>query len=430
MTEVFNSPQQLRQYVGNAGAITKGLMVLAKRGAHFQRATVIRPENQTNRQPQFYVRFIDFGDIVLLPMDKLRLMPEELVRQYGDLPPRMFECRLALVQPSSVISNSNRWSQKANEMLDSLGRCGRVEVEVYSLLNDVAAVLIHMRDGILNEKMVELQLARRADEDYMSRMDHDFRERKQESAKHLTSAERQQINEEYLRSCQMPKDLDLSPPPLDRCPSVVHLKGPYSPLETTMYSTIRVGVWKTVKIDMSSVNAVLLDANPQDQHDQMIVSHSTVESPDGQTLTARGTTQMPNIHGFGALMAMLFCPAMQIKCNRYGTKYVSILAGLGFNPETLEPYFEEHDMVINLDVKILEDDVRLVREIAAIIQVKIELIFMFISDQPNALQYRQCVLQHRGRGLSHHGRKRTHQYMQSATQSDLPVRASRRNLLL
>ncbi|XP_020818501.1 probable ATP-dependent RNA helicase spindle-E [Drosophila serrata] len=363
MTEVFNNPQQLRLKVTNAGAITKGLIVLAKRCSNFQRAMVIRPENQTNRQPKFYVRFIDYGDIALLPMEKLRLMPDELLRQYGDLPPRMFECRLALVQPSSVISSSNQWSQKANEMLGSLGRCGRVEVEVYSLLDDVAAVLIHMRDGILNEKMVELKLARRADEDYMSRMDHDFRSRKQHTSKHLSSAERQQINEEYLRSCQLPKDLDLPPPPLDRCHSVVLLKGPFSPLETTMQSTIRVGVWKTVKIDYSSVNAVLLDANPQDQHDQMIVSHATVESNDGQTLTARGTTLMPNVHGFGALMAMLFCPTMQIKCNRYGTKYVSILAGLGYNPETLKPYFEEHDMVINLDVKILEDDVRLINQI-------------------------------------------------------------------
>ncbi|XP_017031541.1 probable ATP-dependent RNA helicase spindle-E [Drosophila kikkawai] len=362
MTEIFNSPQQLSIHVANAGAITKGLMVLAKRCSHFQRALVIRPENQTNRQPKFYVRFIDYGDVVLLPMEMLRLMPDELQRQYGDLPPRMFECRLALVQPSSVISSSNQWSQKANEMLESLGKCGRFEVEVYSLVDDVAAVIIHMRDGILNEKIVELKLARRADEDYMSRMDHDFRTRKQETVRHLTSAERQQLNEEYLRSCQMPKDLDLPPPPLDRCHSVALLKGPYSPLETSMQSTIRVGMWKTVKIDRNSVNAVLLHDNPQDQHDQLIVSHATVESTDGQILTARGTTLMPNVHGFGALMVMLFCPTMQIKCNRYGTKYVSILAGLGYNPETMEPYFEEHDTVINLDVKILEDDVRLINQ--------------------------------------------------------------------
>ncbi|KAH8269871.1 hypothetical protein KR026_003201, partial [Drosophila bipectinata] len=140
---------------------------------------------------------------------------------------------------------------------------------------------------------------------------------------------------------------------------IVTLKGPFSPLETSMFSTIRVGLWKSVKIDKCSVNAILLDSDPQDNHDQLIVSHSTVESCNGDELTARGTTLMPNIHGFAPLMTMLFCPTMQIKCNKECTKYVSILAGLGFDKETMQPYFEEHDMVINLDVNLYEDDVRM-----------------------------------------------------------------------
>jgi len=38
---------------------------------------------------------------------------------------------------------------------------------------------------------------------------------------------------------------------------------------------------------------------------------------------------------------------------------------MGCDPETNEPYFEEHDMVINLDVNILEDDVNLVRALSS-----------------------------------------------------------------
>ncbi|XP_017053534.1 probable ATP-dependent RNA helicase spindle-E [Drosophila ficusphila] len=367
MSEILNAPQQLRNHVLNAAALRKGQMVLAKRNSYFQRATVIRPDNQSNRQPKFYVRFIDYGDCYLLPMEQIRLMPEELMDQYGDLPPRVFECRLALVQPSMVISTSNRWPKKANEMLSSVAKCGRVEIEVYSLYNNVAAVLIHMRDGLLNEKLVELKLARRAEEDFMSRQDHDFREQKQESARYSSSAERQRVNEEYLRSVQLPQDLDLPPPPMNLCNTMVMLKGPYSPLETSMYSVIRVGVWKTVNIDSGSVNSVLLDADPHDQHDQMIVAHTTVENSNGQNLIVRGTTLMPNIHGLAALMVMLFCPTMQIKCNKEGTRYVSILAGLGCDPETTEPYFEEHDMVINLDVNILEDDVNLINQMRYLI---------------------------------------------------------------
>jgi len=360
MSEIFNAPQQLRNYVTNASAIAKGMMVLAKRDSYFQRATVIRPENQSNRQPMFYVRFIDYGNCTLLPMQLMRLMPRELTEQYGDLPPRVFECRLAMVQPSSVVSGNNRWSTAANDMLKTVAQCGLIDIEVYSLFNNVAAVLIHMRDGIINDKLVELMLCRRSDEDYMSRKDHDFRLRRQESARNLSTAQRQQINEEYLRSCQLPQDHDLPPPPLEKCKTVVMLKGPNSPLECTMRSITRVGLSKRVNIDHLSVNALLLDADPQDHHDHLIVAHEIAESRNGQTLTARGTTLMPNVQGFGALMVMLFSPTMQLKCNKEGTSYVSVLGGLGCDPDTNEPYFAEHDVLINLDVNILEDDVILV----------------------------------------------------------------------
>ncbi|KAH8236403.1 hypothetical protein KR026_000850 [Drosophila bipectinata] len=363
MSEIINTPMHLEYEIQNAGILTKGMIVLAKRNADtFERATIVRPESQRNRQPKFFVRFVDYGDTCLLRLDQLRLMPAELLSQYGDLPPRVFECRLALVQPSTMSNLLSRWSKAANDMLRAASKRNTVELEIYSLVHNIAAVLVHIPEGLLNEKLVEHNLARRADENFMSRQDHDFRNRKQETARYISSRERQQVNEEYLRSCQMPEDLDLTPPPLEKCNMIVTLKGPFSPLETSMFSTIRVGLWKSVKIDKCSVNAILLDSDPQDNHDQLIVSHSTVESCHGDELTARGTTLMPNIHGFAPLMTMLFCPTMQIKCNKECTKYVSILAGLGFDKETMQPYFEEHDMVINLDVNLYEDDVRMINQ--------------------------------------------------------------------
>ncbi|EDW66733.1 probable ATP-dependent RNA helicase spindle-E [Drosophila virilis] len=362
MSEIFNGPQQLSCHVRNASAVTKGLQLLAKRGHLFQRAVVLRIETQTNGHPRFRVRFIDYGDMAVLPMDQLRLMPHELKRDFDQLPPRMFECRLALVQPSMVTSSYNRWPKAANDMLISVAQCGRLELEVYSLVNNVAAVLIHMRDGVLNDRLVERQLARRADEDYMSRKDHDLRIRKQEAKRNISVAEQERINEEYLRFAQLPKDMDLEPPPLDKCNLSIRLRGPFSPLESSMNSMLRIGMYKSVTIDKDSVNAVLLDTDPQDRHDQMVVAASVTETDNTERLTARGTTLMPNIHGFGALMAMLFCPTMQIKCNKDRTKYVCLLAGLGFDPETLEPYFAEHDMVINLDVTILRDDIRIINQ--------------------------------------------------------------------
>lgn len=359
MTMIFNAPQHLSCYVRYPRDIKKGLVLLGKRGPNFERAIVLKAEIQTSARPRFLVRYIDYGDKALLAMDQLRFMPPELKRDFEQLPPRMFECRLALIQPSSVNSIHNRWPTAANEMLGSIAKCGRIELEIYSLVDNVAAVLLHMRDGLLNEKLVERQLARRADEDYMSRKDHDFRIRKQETKRYLQPTEQRNINEEYLRFMQTPQDEDIEPPPLDKCNICIRIKGPYSPLETELNSLMRIGMYKTISIDRESVNAVLLDSDPQDRHDQMVVA-ATVAETNGDRLNTYNTTLMPNIHGFGALMTMLFCPTMQVKCNAERTKYVSILAGLGYNPETIEPYFEEHDLVMNLDVNILKGDIRIV----------------------------------------------------------------------
>ncbi|XP_022219578.1 probable ATP-dependent RNA helicase spindle-E [Drosophila obscura] len=364
MSEHFNYPEQLQNHVKNAGSITKGLLLLAKRQGEYQRATVIRVDTLNSHNLLFYVRFIDYGDIEKLPMDQLRLMSPELLRQYSDLPPRVFECRLALVQPSSMVSTNNAWPQQADDMLHALAKRGRVQLEIYSLVQNVAAVKIHLQEGYLNELLVKDKLARRTDEDYMSRMDHDFRMRKQESRSYITPQERQQVNEEYLRSKQQPQDMDLAPPPPEECKKLLKLKGPFSTLESTLYSTMRSGLSKTVKVDPTSVNFVLLDAEPQDQHDKMIVAASMNETgPNGRILNLRGTSLMPNIPGFAAIMTMIFCPCAQIKANKANSRYVSILAGLGRHSQTMQSFYEDHDMVINLDVNIDDDDVMLINQI-------------------------------------------------------------------
>ncbi|KAH8307656.1 hypothetical protein KR044_007309 [Drosophila immigrans] len=378
MTELINSPQHLNCHLRNPSIVTSGLQLLAKLKRHFQRAVVIKVETQANGIPKFRVRFIDYGNTALLAIDQLRLMPFELKHEFDQLPPRMFECRLALIQPSPVVSIYNRWTREADEMLRTVAKCGTIELEVYSLVNNVAAVLLHMRDGLLNDKLVERQLARRADEDYMSRKDHDIRIRKQEVERHVSYMQKRHINEDYFRFAQKATDEDLEPPPLDKCNQTIRLRGPFSPLETTMCSMLRIGLYKTVKIDRESVNAVLLDTDPQDRHDQMVVAASVAQT-ENDTLTARGNTLMPNIHGFSALMAMLFCPTMQMKCNKERTKYVSVLAGLGFNPKTMQSHFEEHDMIINLDVAILKDDIRIIN------QMRYNIDSLFYNSDPNEL---------------------------------------------
>lgn len=189
--------------------------------------------------------------------------------------------------------------------------------------------------------------------------DHDFRLRKQSVASRFLEEDHSQQNEDYLRTIQPEIDLEIEAPPARLCVKDIQLKGPFSPLETKVYSAIRIGTWKSVSIERESVNSILLDTDPQDVHERLLVAATVSEAVNRQMLTARNTTLMPNIHGLGALLTLIFCPTMQIRRDINKTKYVSVLAGLGHN-EKMEPLFEEHDIVLNLDVELGRDDLEVV----------------------------------------------------------------------
>lgn len=79
-----------------------------------------------------------------------------------------------------------------------------------------------------------------------------------------------------------------------------------------------------------------------------------------KNINLRYTTQMPNIRGFGPLMAMIFCPAMQVKCNPEKTHYTALRTGLGYDSDKNRPIFEEHDIMFNLNVEITQHDIEMV----------------------------------------------------------------------
>lgn len=90
------------------------------------------------------------------------------------MPPRAFECRLALIQPSSMRLPSNNWSREANKLLRDKTinnrNCHDVRIEVYSLVYGVARVRLFINNECINDALVEKKLAEEADEDYMSKV--------------------------------------------------------------------------------------------------------------------------------------------------------------------------------------------------------------------------------------------------------------------
>lgn len=143
---------------------------------------------------------------------------------------------------------------------------------------------------------------------------------------------------------------------------IVLLKGPFSPLETKVYSAMRLGGLKSVTVENHSSNSILLDNDPQDTHEKLLVATNMTESKANGNLTVRETTIMPNIHGFAPLMALLFCPEMEMNRDSRKSRYSSILTGLGFDEVTNNSLYEEHDMVFCLDTEISQSDLEIINQ--------------------------------------------------------------------
>uniref|UniRef100_A0A1I8NW04 Probable ATP-dependent RNA helicase spindle-E n=1 Tax=Stomoxys calcitrans TaxID=35570 RepID=A0A1I8NW04_STOCA len=359
--EAINTTKELEEArFATPAAISKGMILCAPLNDRYHRAKVLKVCSSSSLQ--FKVLFIDDGSTAFIRFVDLRaLWPR--IASLAEIPPRVFQCRLAMVQPSSVCAPNGKWPEETKDLLQDCADAGILEIEIFSVVEAVANVIINVRNTTFNDILVERQFARKSDENYLSKTDHDFRLRKQSVASRYLDEDHMRQNEEYLRFIQPLKDKDVEPPPLRNCNKILKLRGPFSPLETKIFSAVRAGTWKCVDIERDSVNSVMLDTDPQDVHERLIVAAGITETQSGETIVARSTTLMPNIHGFGALMTMLFCPTMQVKRNSSCTKYVAILAGLGFDPHTYNPLYGEHDVVLNLDVEIKKEDFELINQL-------------------------------------------------------------------
>lgn len=56
--------------------------------------------------------FVDIGIYAEVKFSDLRQF-RGISAQFADIPPRIFECRLAELRPSSLLTNDNQWSAEA-----------------------------------------------------------------------------------------------------------------------------------------------------------------------------------------------------------------------------------------------------------------------------------------------------------------------------
>lgn len=97
----------------------------------------------------------------------------------------------------------------------------------------------------------------------------------------------------------------------------------------------------------------------------MVAAYSSTRGNSDEECTVHETTLLPSIRGFGPLMAMIFCPAMDLKLDQYSSRYISVRTGLGYNDDKNCPYYPDHDTVFPLDFEFTESDLMLVSIVLA-----------------------------------------------------------------
>ncbi|KAL9890727.1 putative ATP-dependent RNA helicase spindle-E [Glossina fuscipes fuscipes] len=344
----------------NIDKIYNGMIVSAPLNGRYCRAKVLHKTYNKENERQFKLFFIDNGYLADIHFTSLRRIPEK----YRLMPPRVFECRLAMVQPSTVKSSTWQWSKSAKQLMENYTKKNEVHIEVYSVVYGIANVFIKLENITLNDLLVQKQYASRTEENYLSKTDHDLRLRKQILADYYKTNIKNRKSEDYMPSLPSSAEIGVDhSPPTELCNKVIKLRGPYSPLETRIFSATNAGCLKSTQIEGNSVNSVLIDTDPQDVHERLIVAADVTENASNSIIIGRDTTLMPNIHGFAALVTMMFCPTMQIERNRAHTKYINILAGLGYDEHTFKPLYGEHDLILNLDAEFDTDDFQLINHL-------------------------------------------------------------------
>lgn len=349
---ILDCAQKMAPYEGPNRVPTNTRVLVRVEKNKFIRGRVVRfHPSEDNEEIRFEVYLIDEGGTFLFKYDCL--YPEnEYAKEMRifDYPPRVFETTLCKVQPSLMTCPKGKWTTESIAYFKQKVEKQIVKLHIYSVVNDTVSAIVTIQDENINDSVVDSQYGQYCEENFVSKMNHDERMRKE----HTSPEYRYGPDIEFRNRIDRSNKPDFPAPGLELCRQKLTLVGPFSPLETEVHPLTRFAKQKTVQIDPNSVNSIVLNCEPQERHEKLFVAASVSDSRG--TLTLRETTSMPSIPGLTVLLALLFSPVAEIRRSADQTRYVNVLTGLGFDPQTKKPHFAEHDAVFRIDVNLNEDD--------------------------------------------------------------------------
>ncbi|CAG9770070.1 unnamed protein product [Ceutorhynchus assimilis] len=329
------------------------------------------------------ILFIDYGNIQEVKMEELYYLPQ---RPQCFVAPLAFECVMYGIKPSYKCNPTGTWNEEINEHFRNMSSGIVLYGEVYSVVNDTVELEIYRSSSkslSLNQFMLNEGYAEPSVPSFLSRQNHDIR---------MTILGSDNPSEEAVR---LSRGTSVSyadfPDPELRNTRRIYLKGPFSPFEYQLYSCTYLGQGKPVSVEGTSVNAVLLDTEPDNPHSRLLVAAYVGQTADGNRLKLRQTTLLPNVAGFPMLLAAIFCPTMEPKLTADKSLVASILCGLGYNRVTNKPLYPAHDIVLDLDTVLKIEELEKINRLRYLMNTGIKT--MHAIEQERATQTELFKLQ-------------------------------------
>ncbi|XP_029835089.3 ATP-dependent RNA helicase TDRD9 [Ixodes scapularis] len=340
------------------------MLVLAPFKGAYYRAR-IESLGQNNKASVF---FVDYGNRLILDASLLREIDPDTLFDTLITPAQAFQCKLAEIKPSALACSKEQWTNRAKDVFERLVSGKELVARVYSVVDEVVRVHLLVRDGHLhvnvNEELVRLGIADRCEESFLSKKNHQLRERVESYHQSVTdSTEAVQDGCEEVDTCR----LNFGPPQMSA--RKVRLNGPHSPLEVRLSGMTRVCSQRGVRVERTSVNSVLLESEPQRPHPRMLVACHVGQSATSDHVTLRSTTLLPAIPGLHCLMPLLFAPHVEFRADPEKTEYIGALCGLGFEDHSGLALYADHDMELTFDTTFTQDDLFLVNRVRMMINL-------------------------------------------------------------
>ncbi|KAK4021219.1 hypothetical protein OUZ56_003138 [Daphnia magna] len=285
----------------------------------------------TDRRVRLY--FIDFGNVVEDYIKNLRVVPEGLLK----FPPLAIECYLTGVGPSLIKDPKGKWTKSAKEWFEERTVDQRLTARVFSVVNGITTMDLITEGGNwdypISSQMLALKYAVRVKESLMNKQDNEHRQYapKVEPNSSMSRYNQQKLDEQRFVAAEFLAMEQEIKEPKHYNARLHKLQGPYSPLEMTMFGKMHALLGKFLKIEDDSVNSVMLDDQPGDNHERVLVAAHIGYRSTCNRVIAHSTTLLPNIPGLPAILTLLFAPRAEFRANTNRNCLTGAICGLGYD---------------------------------------------------------------------------------------------------